>query len=124
MTRLRRGDKGAALFEVIVIGMLAAGLVAQTIVTAGRLQVAGEAAAEAAEAGAAHLARYGAAPAANRLIQDLAPGASFEVTDAGAWVRVEVRARVALVGPPGAPLTGRVVRAAVAHRSPNQSRDG
>lgn len=115
-------SRGSALLEVLAVGFVAALLVLQTLVTVTRLQVAGEEAAEAAQAGALHGARHGDPVTAQQLVTRLSPRAhatSVRLDPGHAYA--EARVRVPLVGPPGTPLTKTVRAEATVRVSPYRS---
>ncbi len=115
-------SRGSALLEVLAVGFVAAVLVLQTLVTVARLQTAGEEAAEAAQAGALHGARYGDAQATQQLVTRLSPRAhATTVRLDPVHAYVDVRVRVPLVGPPGAPLSRSVRAEATVRVSPYRS---
>ena len=117
----RSGERGSALFEVLVVGTLAALMILQATVAAGRIQAAGEEATEVAQAAAAWAARYGDPAAAEAMARRMLPEAQVVAAAAGTGIEVTVRLRVSVVGPRGGPLrtsvTGRATAPVSAYRS-------
>ncbi|MDP8959382.1 MAG: hypothetical protein M3N51_09345 [Actinomycetota bacterium] len=116
----REGQQGSALLEVIVIGFLVVLTISQAMIAAGRLQSAGEAATEAAQAAALEAARYGDEGTARNAVARLLPTAVPAVARRGDQMIVEVRLAVPLTGPVG-DLQLTVLGRATARISPYRS---
>jgi len=116
-------SRGSAVVEML-IGVLVAALLFQVVIAAGRVQVAGEQAAEAAAAAASWVARHGDTARAERIARALAPGAeAITLRSDGDEITVRVVIRVGLLGPDGV-VTRIVAAEAVAPISPYRSRHG
>ncbi|MEN8113629.1 MAG: hypothetical protein ABFS21_04525 [Actinomycetota bacterium] len=116
------GERGAVLIGTLAIGFLFVLVIAQAILTVGRLSVASNEAAEVASYAAQHGARYGGPDEAADLARDLIPGADVDASSTGSSLEVVVRVRVPLVGPEGSPIERTVTGRAVASLSPYRSR--
>ena len=116
------GDRGGALLETLVLGFLAAVIVLQVLVAAGRIQVAGEAVAETAQVAASWAARYGDAATAAQIARRMLPGTAVAVNGDEHRIRVEVRDQVSLLSPGGNRVTATVRGRASATLSPYRSR--
>jgi hypothetical protein len=115
-------DRGAALIGTLAVAFVFVLVLAQTLITVGRLGSAAAEAAETAAYAAQHGARYGDADDAARLANELSPEATVIAIDKGAHLLVEVRIEVPLLGPEGSPLRQTVTGRARATYSPYRSR--
>ncbi|MGH8934854.1 MAG: hypothetical protein ACRDXD_01055 [Acidimicrobiia bacterium] len=95
---MRRGERGSAFLEVLVLGFLIFLMVTQALVIAGRLQAAGEMATEAAQVAALEAARHGDITTAREVAERLAPGSAVSTRLSGDQVLVEVSVVVPLPG--------------------------
>jgi hypothetical protein len=112
-------SRGSAILEALVVGFLAALMVLTSVLVAGRIQVAGEEAAEVARVASFFGARHGDAAGAEALARRLLPGGSVSVNGDGDRIGVVVRQRVDLPNPPG---DAEVVGRAATRISPYRSR--
>lgn len=90
-------ERGAALIEALVVGMVLFVATIQIVLTAGRLQVAGDAISEAASVAAVVGARHGDLAHARATAAALSPGSSVAVWEDGEGVHVRVSTSVAIV---------------------------
>jgi len=102
-------NRGNAIVEVLVLGMVLVLVLLQLVVGFGRLHAAGDAVTEAAQVAALWAARSGSAADAERVAQELSPDAEVESWRAGAVIYVTVRRPVAVIGPVGSPISYWVV---------------
>lgn len=115
--------RGSAVVEML-IGVLIAALLVQVVIAAGRVQIAGEQATEAAAAAASWAARHGDAARAERIARALAPGAeAITLRSSDDRITVRVAIRVGLLGPDGV-VSHLVAAEAVAPISPYRSNRG
>lgn len=113
-------QRGSATLEMLVLGFLITILLGQLLVSAGRLQAAGEAATEVAQTAALEAARYGDADLAVRVARSLLDDAEVSAVRIDDEIRVEVRSTVGVIGPGG--LVSRTVTGRAAARvSPYRS---
>ncbi len=84
-------------------------LVGQSLLTIGRLSSAATTAEETARYAATWAARHGGPEDAERIAQQMAPGAQVDARPTADGIAVEVRIEVSLVGPEGSPVTHTVV---------------
>ena len=115
-------DRGAALIGTLVIAFVFVLVVAQTLVTIGRLGAGATEAAEVATYAAQYGARHGDLGDARRLAGEMAPEATVVAVGDGSMLFVEVRIDIPLVGPEGSPLRRTVTGRASAPYSPYRSR--
>jgi hypothetical protein len=115
-------ERGAALIGTLAIGFVFVLLMAQTLMTLGRLGSAASEAAEVASYAAQCGARYGGPDEATRIAEGLAPGAVVWSFDDGSELSVEVQIEVPLVGPGSGPLRHTVSGRATVTYSPYRSR--
>lgn len=115
------GERGAVLIGTLAVGMIFILVIANAIVTVGRLSAASSEAAEVATLAAQHGARYGGTENAVNLARDLLPHADVSAASDGSSFEVVVRVRVPLVGPEGSPIERVVTGRAVAAISPYRS---
>lgn len=116
------GERGAALIGTLAIGFVFVLVMAQTLITLGRLGAAASEAAEVASYAAQHGVRHGGSEDATLIAEELAPGAVVVSFDDGSELSVEVRIDVPLVGPGSSPVRHTVVGRAMARYSPYRSR--
>lgn len=116
-------ERGSATLEMLVLGFLVVVLLGQLLVTAGRLQAAGEAATEVARTAAFEAARYGDAAMAIGVARSLLPQAEVQAVQIGDEIRVEVRSTVEVIGPGGV-VSRTVTGRAAARVSPYRSNRG
>lgn len=114
-------DRGSALLEVLVIGFVVVVLVGQALIAIGRIESAGNAAAETAQEAALHAARHGDASSAREIVVSLLPEADVSVAESASTISVEVTLEVSLLGPEGFPVRRTVRAHAEAERSPYRS---
>lgn len=117
-------SRGNALIEILVIGIIVVFALLTVSRTASRLQAAGEEATDVARVAASLAARNGDIETASTVAASLMPGADVQVTGGTDEIRVDVHARVSLVGPSGGPLQVTVSGSAAAKISPFRSRNG
>jgi hypothetical protein len=115
-------DRGTALIGTLAIAFVFVLVVAQTLITVGRLGASAAEAAEVATYAAQHGARHGDPADARRMANRLSPGAAVVAVNDGDSLFVEVRIDVSLVGPEGSPLRHTVTGRASAPYSPYRSR--
>jgi len=97
-------SRGTALLETLVVGFAVVLLVAQALVTLGRLERAAEDVSEAARLAATWTARRGSPDEAARRVAELLPEARVRVESAGDALTVVVDLDVPLAGPGRSPL--------------------
>lgn len=115
-------ERGAALIGTLAIGFVFVLVMAQTLITLGRVGTAASEAAEVASFAAQHGARYGGPDDATRIAEGLSPDAVVATVDDGAELSVEVRIDVPLVGPESSPVRHTVIGQATVAYSPYRSR--
>ena len=115
-------ERGAALIGTLAIGFVFVLVMAQTLITLGRIGAAASEAAEVASYAAQHGARFGGPDDANRIAESLSPDAVVVTADNGSAISVEVRVDVPLVGPGSSPVRHTVTGRATATYSPYRSR--
>lgn len=115
-------ERGAALIGTLAIGFVFVLVMAQTLITLGRIGTAASEAAEVASYVAQHGARYGGSENAMLIAEGLAPGAEVVSFDNGSELSVEVRIEVPLVGPESSPVRHTVTGRAAVTYSPYRSR--
>ena len=113
-------NRGNALVEILVVGVVI--VLALLTVTRGasRLQAAGEEATDVARVAASAAARSGDLASASAVATALMPDAEVEVSGSAGEIRVDVHTRVSLVGPDGL-LDLEVSGSATARLSPYRS---
>lgn len=116
------GERGAALIGTLAIGFVFVLVIAQTLITLGRLSANAADVTEAASYAAQHGARYGDAEDAARIARDLIPDAIVIAVEDGTVLSVEVSVEVPLVGPEHSPIRRTVTGRATAPYSPYRSR--
>jgi len=116
-------NRGNAMVEVLVLGMLLTMVLLQLIVGYGRISIAGEGATSAAQTAAIWAARSGSAAEAAELAEELAPGAVVEAWREGSVLHVVVTRSVPVVGPAGGQLHYTVVGRGSASIGPYRSND-
>lgn len=94
----RGADRGNAVVEVLVVGVVVCIAAAQLVLGATRLEAARAEAAAAAAHAAEWSARYGNPTDASRIVHELLPESSVVVAADGASITVEVRTAVEVVG--------------------------
>ncbi len=115
-------DRGAALIGTLAIGFVFVLVIAQTLITLGRLGTTAAEAAEVASYAAQHGARYGGSDDAATIARGLSPDAVIVTTDNGSELTVVVRIDVPLIGPGASPVRHTVTGRATATYSPYRSR--
>jgi hypothetical protein len=113
---------GTALIGTLAIGFVFVLVMAQTLITLGRIGTTASEAAEVASYAAQHGARFGGPEDATRIAEGLSPDAVVVTVDNGAELTVEVRIDVPLVGPGSSPVRHTVTGRATATYSPYRSR--
>lgn len=114
-------NRGNAIVEVLVLGMVLALVLLQLIVGYARISIAGDGATSAAQTAAIWAARSGSATEAAALAEELAPGAIVEAWRDGSVLHVVVRRSVPVIGPAGGQLHYTVVGRGSASISPYRS---
>ena len=114
-------ERGTALIGTLAIGFVFVLVMAQTLITLGRIGTTASDAAEVASYAAQHGARFGGPDAATRIAEGLSPDAVVVTADNGAELTVEVRIDVPLVGPGTSPVRHTVTGRATATYSPYRS---
>jgi hypothetical protein len=107
-------ERGTALIGTLAIGFIFVLVIAQTLITIGRIGTAASDTAEVASYAAQHGARLGGPDEAARIAEGLSPDAAVVVADDGSRLTVEVRIDVPLVGPANSPVRRTVVGRATA----------
>jgi hypothetical protein len=115
-------ERGTALIGTLAIGFVFVLVMAQTLITLGRIGTTASEAAEVAAYAAQHGARFGGPNDATRIVEGLSPDAVVVTVDNGAELTVEVRIDVPLVGPGSSPVRHTVTGRATAAYSPYRSR--
>jgi hypothetical protein len=115
-------ERGTALIGTLAIGFVFVLVIAQTLITIGRIGTTASDAAEVASYAAQHGARLGGPDEAARVAEGLSPDAAIVVVDNGSELTVEVRIDVPLVGPAHGPVSHTVTGRATAAYSPYRSR--
>ena len=115
-------ERGTALIGTLAIGFVFVLVIAQTLITIGRIGPAASDAAEVASYAAQHGARLGGPDEAARVAEGLSPDAAIVVADNGSELTVEVRIDVPLIGPAHGPVSHTVTGRATAAYSPYRSR--
>jgi hypothetical protein len=115
-------ERGTALIGTLAIGFVFVLVIAQTLITIGRIGTAASDAAEVASYAAQHGARLGGPDEAARVAEGLSPDAAIVVADNGSELTVEVRIDVPLIGPAHGPVSHTVTGRATAAYSPYRSR--
>jgi hypothetical protein len=116
------GERGAALIGTLAIGFVFVLVMAQTLITLGRIATTASEAGEVAFYAAQHGARYGGPEDANRIAEGLSPDAVVVTVDNASELYVEVRIDVPLFGPESSPVRHTVTGRATATYSPYRSR--
>ncbi len=98
-------ERGAELVGTLAIGFAVLLLVAQALVTVGRITTAGASAEETARYAATWAARHGTASDAENIARDLLPNAQVKAADTPNGIAVAVTIQVSLIGPAGFPVT-------------------
>jgi len=115
-------ERGAALIGTLAIAFVFVLVMAQTLITLGRIGAAASEAAEVASYAVQHGARYGGPDDATRIAESLSPDAVVVTVDNGSAISVEIRIDVPLVGPESIPVRHTVTGRATATYSPYRSR--
>jgi len=115
-------ERGTALIGTLAIGFIFVLVMAQTLITLGRIGTTASEAAQVASYAAQHGARFGGPEGATRIAEGLSPDAVVVAVDNGAELTVEVRIDVPLVGPGSSPVRHMVTGRATATYSPYRSR--
>ena len=115
-------ERGAALIGTLAVGFVFVLVMAQTLITLGRLGATASEVAEVASYAAQQGARHGGPAKAARIAERLSPDAVVVTIDRGSELSVEVRIDVPLVGPGGSPVRQTVTGRATAAYSPYRSR--
>jgi len=115
-------ERGAALIGTLTIGFVFVLVMAQALITLGRIGTAASEVAEVAFYAAQYGARYGGPEDAARIAESLSPDAVVVTVDRGSGLSVEVRVDVPLVGPGSSPVRHTVTGRATAAYSPYRSR--
>jgi hypothetical protein len=115
-------QQGAALIGTLAIGFVFVLVIAQTLITLGRLSATATDATEAAVYAAQYGARYGDAEDAARVARGFVPDALVVVVERETDLSVEVSVEVSLVGPEQSPVRRTVTGRATAAFSPYRSR--
>jgi hypothetical protein len=115
-------ERGTALIGTLTIGFVFVLVIAQTLITVGRIGAAASDAAEVASYAAQRGVRVGGPADAVRIAESLSPDAEVVVVDNGSELSVEVRIDVPLVGPANSPISRVVTGRATAAYSPYRSR--
>lgn len=117
-----RDDRGTALIGTLAVGFVFVLVIAQTLITIGRLGTTASEATEVASHAAQLGARHGSPDEAATIAKGLSPDAVVVTTDNGSELTVEVRIDVPLVGPGSSPVRYTVAGRATATYSPYRSR--
>jgi hypothetical protein len=115
-------ERGTALIGTLAIGFVFVLVMAQTLITLGRIGTTASEAGEVASYAAQHGARFGGPEDATRIAEGLSPDAVVVTVDNDAGLTVEVRIDVPLVGPGSSPVRHTVTGRATATYSPYRSR--
>ena len=115
-------ERGTALIGTLAIGFIFVLVMAQTLITLGRIGTTASEAAEVASYAAQHGARFGGPEDATRVAEGLSPDAVVVTVDNGSALSVEVRIEIPLVGPGRSPVRHTVTGRATATYSPYRSR--
>lgn len=117
-------ERGSSLLSVLVVGALVLFMVIQTLLAAGRLQLAAEAAGEATRHGVTHAARYGDVSGGISIATELAPGGRIEMLQTGPVYSMKVVIAVPIFGPDRDAVSMEVSGEARAVESRYRSHDG